>query len=94
MRIIMTLEVGCLKEKNVITKDGKMIGSLIGADIETETWSVPIIKIDIEKDMIEPLGLEKSLIKGTKIKMTTDLIDLVGDIVQLKVTVSELKEQL
>lgn len=90
----MNLEVGCLKEKNVITKDGKMIGSLIGADIDSETWNVPSIRMDIEKDMVEALGLEKSLIKSTKIKMSTDLIELVGDIVQLKVTAVDLKEKL
>jgi sporulation protein YlmC with PRC-barrel domain len=88
----MTMEVGCIKDLSVITKDGKMIGTLNGADIDTEDWTVPTVKIDIEKDMVEPLGLEKSLIKGTRIKLSTDLIELVGDIVQLGVTTAELRE--
>ncbi|HUV24983.1 MAG TPA: hypothetical protein VMW26_06115 [Methanomassiliicoccales archaeon] len=90
----MAIEVGCLKEKDVITKDGKMIGSLIGADIETENWSVPTIRIEIEKDLIKELGLEKSMMKTTKIKLSTGLIELVGDIVQLSVDFKNLKDAL
>jgi sporulation protein YlmC with PRC-barrel domain len=90
----MTMEVGCLKEKNVITKDGKMIGTLIGAEIDPETWIVPFVKIDIEKDMIEPLGLEKSLIRGTKTRLSTELIATVADIVQLNVNLADLREAL
>lgn len=89
----MPIEVGCLKEKNVITKDGKMIGTLIGADIETKDWSVPTVRIEIEKDIIKDLGLEKSMIKSTKIKLSTGLIELVGDIVQLSVDIKNLKDQ-
>jgi sporulation protein YlmC with PRC-barrel domain len=90
----MTIEVGCLKEKGVITKDGKMIGNLIGADIDTDNWSVPTIRIEIEKDLIKELGLEKSVMKSTKIKLSTGLIDLVGDIVQLSVDLKNLKDAL
>jgi sporulation protein YlmC with PRC-barrel domain len=90
----MTIEVGCLKERSVITKDGKMIGNLIGADIETENWSVPTVRIEIDKDFIKELGLEKSMMKSTKIKLSTGLIELVGDIVQLSVDLKSLKDAL
>ena len=90
----MTFEVGCLKQMSVITKEGKMIGTLIGADIDTENWSVPTIRVEIEKDMVESLGLEKSMLKGTKIKLSTGLVELVGDIVQLNVKLAELKNSL
>jgi sporulation protein YlmC with PRC-barrel domain len=92
--IKLTIEVGCLKEKNVITKDGKMIGTLIGADIETASWSVPTIRIEVDKDIIRELGLEKSMMKSTKIKLSTGLIELVGDIVQLSVNLKSLREAL
>ncbi|NYT12045.1 MAG: hypothetical protein GKC03_05765 [Methanomassiliicoccales archaeon] len=90
----MTIEVGCLKERSVITKDGKMIGNLIGADIDTENWSVTTVRIEIEKDFIKELGLEKSMMKSTKIKLSTGLIELVGDIVQLSVDLKNLKDAL
>lgn len=90
----MSLEVGCLKEKDVITKDGRRIGVLTGAEIDAESWKVQTVIIDIEKEMIEPLGLEKSMLKGTKIKISTSLIGLVGDIVQLNVDFKYLKDSL
>ena len=56
----MDIEVGCLKAKNVITKGGRMIGSLIGADIDPEDWTVATVRIEVEKDLVEPRGLERS----------------------------------
>jgi sporulation protein YlmC with PRC-barrel domain len=90
----MSLEVGCLKERDVITKDGKMIGVMTGAEIDSESWKVQTVAIDLEKEMIKPLGLEKSMLKGTKIKISTSLIGLVGDIVQLNVDFKYLKDSL
>ena len=90
----MTIEVGCLKEKDVISKDGKKIGIMIGADIDTTNWSVPTIRVEVDKDIVKELGLEKSMMKSTKIKLSTGLIEVVGDIVQLTLNVKSLRESM
>jgi sporulation protein YlmC with PRC-barrel domain len=87
----MRIEMDCPKGKNVITKEGNMIGVMTGVEIETEEWDVKTIMIDVEVDMIDPLELEELLIDETRIGVPIDLIALVGDIVQLSVSSSELR---
>ncbi len=90
----MTLELGCLSEKDVLTKDGRKAGVLVGANVETSDWTVPTISVEVNKDLVEKLGLKKSLLKNPRIKLRTDLIAVVGDVVQLTIPLGELREHI
>jgi len=88
----MALELGCLVHRDVITKDGRKIGALVGANVSTDNWTVPTIVVEVNKDLVEQLGLQKSMLKNPRVNLRTDLISVVGDVIQLKVDLKELKE--
>jgi len=54
----MDIEVDRLTAKNVMTKRGRMIGFLIWANRSREL-DIAIVKIEVEKDLVEPRGLER-----------------------------------
>ena len=86
------MELGCTDEKEVFTKDGRKIGILVGAKIDTNDWTVNSIIIEVTKEMIIELGLKKSMLKSPKTSVSTSHVSLAEDIVQLNVTLSELKD--
>lgn len=90
----MALELGCLVHKDVITKDGRKIGALVGANVSTSDWTVPTIVVEVNKDLVEQLDLQKSMLKNPRINITTDLISVVGDVIQLTVEMKGLKEHI
>jgi sporulation protein YlmC with PRC-barrel domain len=86
------MELGCIEEKEVFTKDGRKIGVLVGAKVDTDDWTVHSIMIDVTKEMVMELGLKKSMLKSPKTSISTRHVSLAGDIIQLNVTLKELKD--
>lgn len=86
------MELGCVEEKEVFTKDGRKIGILVGAKLDTDDWTVHSIMIEVTKEMVMELGLKKSMLKSPKTSISTSHVGLAGDIIQLNVTLDELKE--
>lgn len=85
------LELGCLQERNVITTDGRIIGSLSGAMVDTTTWKVSSIIVDVHKDVIEELQVKKQMLKTPKVNIDTSMVGNVSDVVQLNVPLANLK---
>lgn len=88
----MVLELNVTERKDVITKDGKKIGTLIGANVDTKTWTVLTLVVEVFKEVIEDLKIKKSVLKAPKITLKTDIVNVVGDVVQLSVDIKELKD--
>lgn len=88
----MVMELGCMEHKDVITKDGRKIGVLVGANVDTASWKVPTIIVEVNKDLVVDLGLQKSMLKSPKANISTDLVGVVGDVIQLTIDLKELKD--
>ena len=86
------MELGCTEEKDVVTKDGRRIGTLVGAKVDTEAWTVNSIIVEVTKEMVIELGLKKSMLKSPKTRISTELVALATDIIQLNVNLDELKD--
>ena len=86
------MELGCIEDKDVFTKDGRKIGILVGAKVDTDDWTVHSIIIEVTKEMILELGLKKSMLKSPKTSIGTSHVSLAGDIIQLSLTLNELKD--
>ena len=41
------LEMGCLESKNVITTDGRVVGVLSGAYVNTSDWTISSLVIEL-----------------------------------------------
>jgi sporulation protein YlmC with PRC-barrel domain len=86
------MELGCMDHKDVITIDGRKIGLLVGANVDTNTWKVPNIIVEVNKELVVELGLQKSMLKSPKTNISTELINVVGDVIQLSIDLKGLKD--
>ena len=88
----MTLELSSIDRKDVISKDGRKVGVLVGVNVDTKTWTVHGIVVEVNKEIIEELHIKKSMLKLPKVNLKTDLVAVVGDIVHLNVDLKNLKD--
>jgi len=88
----MTLELTSSDRKDVISKDGRKVGALVGVNVDTKTWTVHAIVVEVNKDIIEELNIKKSMLKLPKISLKTELVAIVGDIVHLNADLKSLKD--
>ncbi len=84
------VEVGCIDKKDVITTDGRVIGEMTGAYIDTTSWMVTGLLVEINKDVIDELNMKKPMLRTAKAKMMTNLVKVVSDTVQLNVPITGL----
>ena len=57
------LEMGDLEDRDIITTDGRIIGQLKGAWIDTSNWSVANLVVDLNKDVVEELNVKKPILR-------------------------------
>ncbi|MDW5562513.1 MAG: hypothetical protein SA339_04730 [Methanomassiliicoccus sp.] len=84
------LEMGCLESKNVITTDGRMIGVLTGAWVDTTNWTVSSLVVELEKDVVEDLNVKKPLLRTPKVTLPTSTVQRIADVVQLNTDMTNL----
>ena len=84
------IEMGCLESKNVITTDGRMIGVLTGAYMDTSNWSVTSLVVELEKDVVSELNVKKPLLRTAKVTVPTSTVLNIADVVQLNTDMANL----
>ncbi len=90
----MSLEFEMPDGMAVITKDGKRLGSLKGAEVDTDNWTVRTIKIQVSKEVGQKLGIKKPLFGPLVLTMSRDVVGAVGDVVTLNVEMNGLRQRL
>jgi len=91
----MAIELSTTDKKPVITKDGRNVGVMTGCDMSTETWKVDELFVTIPKDIAKDLKVKKGFFKSTAmIKIRTDQVAVVGDVIQLSIDYTMLKKHL
>ncbi len=86
------MELSSVDKKRVISKDGNEVGVLFGSTIDTAKWTVLNILVKVSKDAARKLHIKKKLFKPLIINVSTDLVEVVGDVIQLRSTMKELDE--
>jgi sporulation protein YlmC with PRC-barrel domain len=87
------MELSSEERKRVISKEGRELGFLAGSTIDTVKWTVISIMVDVPKEQAKELGIKKKLFKPVIINVSTDLISVVGDVIQLRLDMKELAEK-
>jgi sporulation protein YlmC with PRC-barrel domain len=87
------MELSSEEKKRIISKDGRELGTLAGSTIDTTKWTVLSIMVDVPKEQAKVLGIKKKLLKPVIINVSTDLIAVVGDVIQLRLDMKELAEK-
>ena len=90
----MAIELLSTDRKHVITKDGKRIGEMKGCGINTEKWTVNDLLIAVLKPVAKDLKVKGGLFREPQIKVRTDMVGVVGDVIQLNVDYNTLKSHL
>ena len=90
----MALSFSCDEEKKVITKDGRELGMLSGAVLDTKFWNVIYLQVRVTKELLLELGKKKPFGKPGTISFPTTAVAVVGDVVQLSVDMKDLPNHL
>jgi len=84
---------GGIVSTRVVAKGGRHIGYVENfIFIPEDDWAIRHMVVKLDKAVIDQLGLRKSLVGTPSIKILTQDIKTIGDMVMLKVTVEELKD--
>lgn len=90
----MPKEMSNEEKKHVITKDGRNLGEMVSYNIDTSKWTVTSLIVELHRDMIKPLNVKKPFMKKATIRIRTDQVDSVGDVIQLGMDLETLRSHL
>jgi sporulation protein YlmC with PRC-barrel domain len=76
---------------SVITADATKLGKVDGTEVDTESWKTTHIRIDLSDDSIRELGLKKPFMGGIRICLPVTHVGTVGDVVNLKLNIAEVR---
>ena len=83
-----------LKGKAVLTSDGKNVGTLADLAIDEHTWRITSIVVEVDPAVSAIFGVKKKLLKAARVKISTDKVEHLADVVKLRETLGELKVEL
>ncbi len=76
--------------KRVILEDASEVGTVTDIFVDSTDWRVTKFEVKLEKRYSERMGLERGLLKKTRIPVRIHFVKSVGDVVHLKGTVDDL----
>jgi len=82
-----------LNGRNVISSDAKNVGEIGGAYVETESWKITHLSIDLNDEAIELFGYKKSripMIGNVSVCLPVTAVKIVGDVITLNTKFAEL----
>ena len=83
-----------LKGKSVLTSDGKAVGTLADLSIDEQTWRVTSIVVDVDASVAALFGVKKKLLKAPRVKIATEKVEHMADVVKLRDELAHLKVEL
>jgi sporulation protein YlmC with PRC-barrel domain len=72
-----------LENKEVISKNGTLLGRSTNAEIDTTSWKVTSVEIELEGDVAKELNVKKFL-SGTTVPISVEQVEAVGNKILLK----------
>lgn len=88
----MRLSDESLRGRTVISADGNAIGVLAELFISSSDWRVESIRIELQKDIADRIGANRTFLHRGSIELPVSFIQSVGDAVVLSVDVEKLRE--
>ena len=75
----------------VLSSDAFRVGEVSGADINTNSWEITHLYIELSDDAATKLGYKKPFIGHITICAPVDYIQTIGDVITLNKTLKELE---
>ncbi len=80
-----------LNDKKVIDTQAKVMGEVAGIEIDTSTWKVTHLCINLSDDAIEALGYKRPFIGRVLIDIPVETVEKIQDVVTLSRSTEEVK---
>lgn len=81
-----------IEGKEVIAgKGARLLGKVEGIDLDIVNWKVTTIRLELDKNVIEDLGLKKPRLGNVKATFPVETIDSISDKILLKEGIDQLK---
>jgi sporulation protein YlmC with PRC-barrel domain len=87
-------KISDLKGKSIVTADGKSVGKLLDVSIDERSWRVSAIIVDVEPTLASLFGVKKKLLKAPRVRIASEKVEHVGDVVKLRDELQQLKVEL
>lgn len=84
------MELRWVESKEVISSEGRSIGTLSGALLNLSNWTVSSLLIELNKTVLEELKVKKPLLHLAKVTIPTSVIKNFSDVVQLNTDIATL----
>jgi sporulation protein YlmC with PRC-barrel domain len=87
----MRLSDDNLRGRTIIAADGQVVGHVTALFLDSDTWRVESLQVQLGKDIADQLGAERSMFHAGTLEVPTRMVQSVGDTVVLSVPVDELR---
>lgn len=82
------MQVRELENKEVISRDGAIVGKTTNAMIDTSAWRVVSIEVNLDDKIADELQMKK-MFRSTTLPVPVDQVEAVGDTIVLKTNKDE-----
>ncbi len=83
-----------LRGRTVIAADGQAVGEIAALFVDSGTWRVESLQINLRKEIADLLGANRSIFHAATLELPVRLVQSVGDAVVLSVPALELRHNL
>ncbi len=90
----MRLSDDNLRGRTVIAADGHAVGEIATLFLDSSTWTVEALLIELRKEVADQIGAPRSLFRAGTVEVPVRLVQSVGDAVVLTVPVDGLRQAL
>jgi len=88
-----TRKVRALFGTEIVTQDGRDLGEVRDIELDLESWRVVSIEVDLDRDVLEALGMKRPLIGSQTLALGPDRVSGVTDKLVLRETFDALAER-
>ncbi len=85
------MEVAKLNGVKVITANSFTLGEVEGSNVDTKSWKITHLKVELTDEATRELGFSKPLLGSVKICLPIENVAGYGDVVTLRKSLMDLK---
>jgi sporulation protein YlmC with PRC-barrel domain len=87
----MRLSDANLRGRTVIAADGQIVGEISGFFLNSDTWSIESLQVELRKETADQLGAARSMFRAGSLEIPIRMIQSVGTTVVLAVRTDDLR---
>lgn len=81
-----------LRGRTIISADGQVIGEITALFLDSDTWQVESLQVQLGKEVADLLGAERGVFHAGTLELPSHMVQSVGDTVVLAVSIDALRD--